>query len=449
MLPSPAGPTRCNEHQRGSAFIGKPGPVQPLTSHMSLLNKVFWVVALGCAALALAFAAVEYRHFVMRRQASNALRQPPGGDLAGSPTIRLRHEAKEATEATFEIAGLDASAQALLAKANLTAEQWVALFSVRVDKGGGAESSDRPALLGEYRFKDNVLRFEPRFPLMRGLRYRAVFDPSRLGATGEPVVAEFVIPKPAAGPPTVVEHVYPSTNKLPENQLKFYLHFSAPMSRGEAYRHIHLLQASGKEVDLPFLELDEELWDPQGKRFTLFFDPGRIKRGLKPREEVGPSLEEGKSYTLVIDAAWADATGNSLKESYRKPFQVGAPDDQLLEPKNWKVQAPAAGTEQPLTVDFPRPLDHALIERMLWITDAADGRVPGKVTVSAEETRWQFTPEQPWQNGKYYLVAQTALEDLAGNSIGRPFEVDVFRPVQREVKAETVRLPFEVRAGSR
>ena len=71
------------------------------------------------------------------------------------------------------------------------------------------------------------------------------------------------------------------------------------MSRGEAYRHIRLLDATGKPVAAPFLELDEELWSDDGKRFTLLFDPGRIKRGLKPREELGPVLEAGKSYELV------------------------------------------------------------------------------------------------------------------------------------------------------
>ena len=104
-------------------------------------------------------------------------------------------------------------------------------------------------------------------------------------------------------------------------------------------------------------------------------------------------------------------------------------------------------TVKPLTVSFPKPLDRALLERMLWVADTAGAKVPGKVTVAAEETRWQFTPEQPWPAGNYQLMAATALEDLAGNSIGRPFEVDVFRPVQREVKTETVKLPFEVRAG--
>ena len=51
--------------------------------------------------------------------------------------------------------------------------------------------------------------------------------------------------------PTVVEAVYPTAERLPENQLKFYLHFSAPMSRGEAYRRVQLLDEKGKAVELP------------------------------------------------------------------------------------------------------------------------------------------------------------------------------------------------------
>src|SRR2546425_13124120 len=113
------------------------------------------------------------------------------------------------------------------------------------------------------------------------------------------------------------------------------------MSEGDCYRHIKLLDAKGKAVDLPFLELDQELWDAAGKRFTLFFDPGRIKRGLKPREDVGPALEEGKSYVLVIDKEWEDAKGNPLKETFRKTFRVGSPDDRPPDPKTWNVQAPA------------------------------------------------------------------------------------------------------------
>jgi hypothetical protein len=259
------------------------------------------------------------------------------------------------------------------------------------------------------------------------------------------VRTEFELPRPKPAAPTVVQHVYPSRDQLPENQLKFYLHFSAPMSRGEAYRNIRLLDEKDKIVELPFLELDEELWDPTGKRFTLFFDPGRIKRGLKPREEVGPAIVEGKRYTLVIERKWADAAGNPLQTTYRKPFRVVAPEDASPDPKDWKLDPPSANGSVPLHVTFPKPLDHALLQRLLWVTDAQGNRVDGTVQVTDEETRWHFTPKQPWRAGKYDLVVDTTLEDLAGNSVGRPFEVDLFRPLGRDVKPDTVTRPFQVR----
>jgi hypothetical protein len=55
-----------------------------------------------------------------------------------------------------------------------------------------------------------------------------------------------------------VRQVYPSTAKIPENQLKFYIEFSAPMSQGNAWRHIRLLKSDGQAVELPFLEIDQE-----------------------------------------------------------------------------------------------------------------------------------------------------------------------------------------------
>src|SRR5262249_29664893 len=195
------------------------------------------------------------------------------------------------------------------------------IFAVRVVASKpAAEGKEMPPLLGSYRVERGELLFTPRFPLQPGVHYRARFN-------GESVIEQdFVLAKPQT-PSTNVVHAYPTRNVLPENLLKFYIHFSAPMSRGEAYQHIRLLDAAGKPVELPFLELGEELWDPDGKRFTLFFDPGRIKRGLKPREEAGPALEEGKSYTLVVNREWRDATSNTIKKPFRKPFPLIATDD--------------------------------------------------------------------------------------------------------------------------
>ena len=50
----------------------------------------------------------------------------------------------------------------------------------------------------------------------------------------------FSIPKPDREADDGCERIYPSMNVLPENQLKFYIHFSSAMARGFAYDHISL-----------------------------------------------------------------------------------------------------------------------------------------------------------------------------------------------------------------
>ena len=138
--------------------------------------------------------------------------------------------------------------------------------------------------------------------------------------------------------------IYPSAAELPENQLRFYLHFSAPMSRGELYDHVRLLRADGTQVEGAFLEIGEELWDAAGTRLTLLFDPGRMKRGLKPREIFGPVLEDGKKYRIVVDAKWHDADGQPLAAQFVKEFTAGPMNETAIDHKAWKISPPKAGT---------------------------------------------------------------------------------------------------------
>jgi hypothetical protein len=259
------------------------------------------------------------------------------------------------------------------------------------------------------------------------------------------VKATLTIPALAPAAPTVVSQVFPTRDQLPENLLKFYIHFSAPMSQGRVYRHIKLLDGKDRPIEWPFLELDEELWNPDGTRFTLFFDPGRIKQGLKPREDLGPALEKGKKYTLLIDAQWTDANNRPLRTSYRKSFSVGEPVEKCASMEKWRIDPAPAETCRPLEVVFPAPMDSALLQRMLWVADGSGKKVAGMIGLDREETVWRFTPTEPWKAGEYQLAADNRLEDLAGNSLGKPFEVDVRRPMERENKQEVLKRSFSVK----
>ena len=335
--------------------------------------------------------------------------------------------------------------------ARLSEESRIQLLAVYVvEKRAEKLPADLPPLLGKYSVDEDALRFTPQFPLLVGNRYRAVLQPEVLDGKDpdakNAVTLDIALPAPKRIAATVVTQVYPTASKLPENQLRFYLHFSQPMSKGEAYTHLKLLKGDGKAVELPFLELGEELWDTSGTRLTLLIDPGRIKRGLKPREDVGPVLEAGHSYTLAIDAAWKDAEGQPLKGEYRKKFAVEKPIEVGIDIAAWKIESPAAKTRQPLVVKFPRPLDHALLLSKVDVLDASSRLVVGDVVVRDEERQWAFSPAEPWSGNEYSLEIDTVLEDVAGNRLGRAFELEAGE-TEKQKGPEKIRIPVTLGAA--
>jgi hypothetical protein len=298
----------------------------------------------------------------------------------------------------------------------LSPERAAEVFRISVD------APDVPPLLGRYSVEAGTLIFAPQFPLQPGMKYRAE---ARL--PGSSLLVKIVdVPKPQLAATTVVERLYPTTNVLAENHLKFYLHFSAPMSRGFAYDNLALLDEKGTKIDAPFLELGEELWDPEGRRFTLFLDPGRIKRGLVSQQDLGVAIEEGKRYTLVVAKGWKDARGMPLAEEVRKSIVAGPADRKPVDLDAWRIQKPVAGTRNALSVSFPEPMDHAILNREVDIMDSSGKLVDGAISIGPEERSWIFTPAAPWTRGSYSLIVGTSVADLAGNMIDRPFEIDVF-----------------------
>jgi hypothetical protein len=111
----------------------------------------------------------------------------------------------------------------------------------------------------------------------------------------------------------------------------------------------------------------------------------------------------------------------------------------------WRVSPPTAGTRDALSVAFDEPLDHGLLLRALGVTGGDGKFLDGEVAIDAGESRWRFTPRAEWKAGVYQLTALAMLEDLAGNRIGRAFEVDTFTRVDASPEPERTSVPFTVR----
>ena len=313
-------------------------------------------------------------------------------------------------------------------------EEWAAVFKVSV-------GPDQPAMIGQSGIEGGRIRFTPMFPLDRGRQYHVTFLPPG----GQPLTTTVGLPAADTTPVTSVVQVYPSGEILPENQLRLYVHFSAPMGLRGGLDFVHLLDEAGQEVKDPFLPLDAEFWNDDRTRYTVFFDPGRQKRGIPVIEGMGRSLTEGRSYTLVVDSAWRDGNGLPLKSTFKRTFKVGPPDEHPLDPKAWNIFPPAANAISTLRIVFPEPLDHGLLLRALGVLGPDRKPMEGEVKVGANEREWSFTPDDAWKPGSYHILAFTSLEDLASNRIGRAFEVDQFDRTDASPEPERTLIPFVVR----
>ena len=358
---------------------------------------------------------------------------------ATPPSITLTTPSDGRT-AYVEVRGLPGSTLRALDRDGLTPEQWSGILRVAV-------AADAPAVLGKYSVADGVLRFTPLFPFDEGRQYQIRFDPGRVpGAPADGTgVLEASVGRPASTttPSTSVVRVYPSGDEVPENLLRMYIEFSAPMGRKSGIEYIKLLDNAGREITGAVLPLDYEFWSPDHKRFTVFFDPGRVKKGILPNRQMGRPLETGRSVTFVVSREWRDEHGLPLKQDFTRTFRVGPPAETPIDPASWRIQPPAAGTRDGVVVTFARPLDHGLLMRALGVT--LDGQaVAGDIVVEPGETRWTFAPTNPWRAGTYGLLALDILEDPAGNEIGRAFEVTNAAAVDKGPHAKTITLPFRI-----
>jgi hypothetical protein len=298
-----------------------------------------------------------------------------------------------------------------------------------VDHSAASPLEEPPPVIGRYAVTDSAITFTPGFPFDPGRAYRVTFDPAQLPRPrpSVPVTAVVQLPAIVAAPVTVVA-VHPAAGVVPENLLRVYIEFSAPMGNGSGVDFVKLVELSGPDGKTErvepgaFLPVEANFWSPDHTRYTLFFDPGRVKDDILPNRQSGRPLRAGHRYAIDIAASWTDANGQPLAAGYRHEFAVGPAVETPIVPSAWTLDVPGAGTRDPLTVRFTRPLDHGILVRALGVEAAAEQPVEGRVTLLPADAGWVFTPATAWKAGSYAVTAQSFLEDPQGNQIGRAFE---------------------------
>lgn len=207
----------------------------------------------------------------------------------------------------------------------------------------------------------------------------------------------------------VLVAVHPETGDVPANLLRLYVDFSRSMAGEDAFEHIQILDPAGKPIPDAFREI--ELWSRDNRRLMLYVHPGRVKTGLAMGDQLGPVIEQGKTYTFRILPGMRGRNGRPSPSSFSRPWRVGPPDHASPDLARWTV----AASRDRVVVEADEWVDHAGLEDFLSV-EATPGRW------SVEGRRAVFTPARRLSPGEYRLVVDARLEDLAGNNFIKPFE---------------------------
>jgi hypothetical protein len=295
------------------------------------------------------------------------------------------------------------------------------------------QHSESP-ILGEIHISGNHARFTPALPFQPDRNYTIYYH--------EKLIGEFNVPASGRNDTTVLQAIYPESDTLPLNTLKFYLAFSSPMKEGEGLKYIKLVNDQNETLPDSFLDLQTELWNEDRTVLTIWLDPGRIKRDLIPNEKLGNPLIAGQKYSLIVQPGWRSAQGSALSGEAKKTFVAASRDSVGPDPGAWALTSPSARTT-PLYVRFNESLDHYLVHETISVIDRSKANVPGKLTSLAKSSRISFLPEKPWTEGSYFLRVDGILEDLAGNNLNRPFDRDLATTSAKETH-DFIDIPFQV-----
>ena len=279
---------------------------------------------------------------------------------------------------------------------------------------GTAEAccAGRIPIAGRYAEESGAITFTPAFGFEAEQDYVA-----RVQMPGqEERLVSFRIPTEQVGRTAEVSEFFPSGDTLPENVLRFYIHFSVPMQPHVAFDFIKLRDSTGNADDAAFMRFKQELWNEDRTRLTVLIDPGRIKREVATNRTLGPALRAGQYYTLSVEGGWRSADGTSVLPPFSKTFLVSDPLRTRPDAGLWRSNSPCMGTSEPLEITFDRSFDRHLLTSKLRVIAKTGHQIEGDIEVRDGERTWRFIPNQPWSGTDLQLAAETSLEDIAGNN---------------------------------
>jgi hypothetical protein len=228
--------------------------------------------------------------------------------------------------------------------------------------------------------------------------------------------------------PQVVS-ISPSARSIPANTLRLYVTFNHPARGAVETRDIRLLDDAGRTIDGAFMDFGQDLWSPDGRRLTVLFDPGRVKRGVEGDGESAAPLQVGHSFTVEVSGK-------------RFRYQVTPAIRSAINPQTWRLALPKAESGEALTVTFDREMDEALLRDQLEVEDARGRLQAGQTTISSSGRVWSWRPKHSWRTGDYQLVIGSNLEDVSGNRVGEALDHEVGSP---DAPRETVAVPFTIK----
>jgi len=275
---------------------------------------------------------------------------------------------------------------------------------------------DKVPVSGRYLIKGSTISFDPAFDLNESQSYTVLTRGLNTVDNSHPKLTEFNIkPTGTLELPRVVA-VYPSADVIPENTLRFYIHFSTPMQPHVSGQFITLVNAFGVPDPEALMTFKQELWSKDRKRLTLLMDPGRIKRGVITNLRLGPALRENKRYSIVVTDGWPSANGSGQTVRYEKKIRVSEALRVLPSTELWSIVPPKIQSLDPLVIEFDRPFDHALLQSAIRVVDDKGQGIPGTVSIENRERTWRFDPHGLWTTGYAQVTVDARLEDVAGNN---------------------------------